>query len=120
MSGINLHEEWMKDPEYRQAHAEEELIVRVAIHVIRRRHELGLTQAQLAEKMGKGQAWIARVENGRENLTLRTVGKLAFALELEDGGQLTTPTEEPRAERGRRGRRDTVRGVGGSSAKDIP
>ena|SRR5687767_7682474 len=108
MAGINLHERWMKDPEYRKVHAEEELIVRVAIHVIRRRHELGLTQAQLAEKMGKGQAWIARVENGYENLTLRTVGKLAFALELEDGGQLTTPTEEARAEPKKRGGRAAV------------
>jgi predicted transcriptional regulator len=83
MAAINLHKMWMKDPEYRRAHFEGEPILRVAIHVIRFRNEAGLTQEELAERMKKKQSWISRVEAGWENLTLKTLGQLAYALEKD-------------------------------------
>ena len=79
-----FHLDQMKDPEYRRAHAEEELTTRVAIQVRRYRRALALTQQQLADRMEKRRSWIARVELGDENLTLRSVGQFAYALELED------------------------------------
>ena len=97
-----LHEDWMKDPEYRRAHAEEELTTRVAIHVRRRRRALGWTQEQLAKHMGKRRAWIGRVELGDENLTLRSVGQFAYALELENPAALLRPVDEEPAPRSRR------------------
>jgi len=44
--------------------------------------------------MGKRRAWIARVEVGDENLTLRSVGQFAYALELEDPVALLEPVDK--------------------------
>lgn len=85
MGAINLRERWMKDPEYRRAHFEGEPALRVAIHVIRFRNEAGLTQVELAQRMKKKQSWISRVEAGEENLTLKTLGQLAYALDKDPG-----------------------------------
>ncbi len=83
-----------KDPEYRLAYAEEDAIARVAIHVLRIRHDLGLKQAELAERIGKDQAWVSHLEAGDENITLRTLAQLAFALE-RDVAELLAPVTEP-------------------------
>lgn len=83
MGVVNPRERWMKDPEYRRAYFEGQPIFRVAIHVIRFRNEAGLTQEELAERMKKKQSWISRVEAGWENLTLKTLGQLAYALEKD-------------------------------------
>lgn len=83
MGAVNLREMLMRNPEYRRAHFEGEPILRVAVHVIRFRNEAGLTQEGLADRMAKKQSWISRVEAGEENLTLKTLGQLAYALEKD-------------------------------------
>ncbi|HXY68733.1 MAG TPA: helix-turn-helix transcriptional regulator [Gemmatimonadales bacterium] len=45
------------------------------------RASLGLTQAELARRMGTQQAKVARIERGLENLRLETLARLAAALE---------------------------------------
>lgn len=48
------------------------------------REELGMTQAQLAERSGLSQSMIADIENGRRsNLTLPTIFKLAEGLNCQ-------------------------------------
>lgn len=47
-----------------------------------RRHR-GLTQLQLAERLGSSQSAIARIEQGGQNLTLELLGRLSAALESE-------------------------------------
>src|SRR4051794_7494848 len=47
-----------------------------------RRHH-GLTQSQLAERLGTSQSAIARIESGNQNLTLDLLGRLSAALESE-------------------------------------
>jgi UDP-N-acetylglucosamine 1-carboxyvinyltransferase len=47
-----------------------------------RRHR-GLTQLQLAERLGTSQSAIARIEQGGQNLTLELLGRLSAALESE-------------------------------------
>src|ERR687889_398424 len=47
-----------------------------------RRHR-GLTQQQLAERLGTSQSAVARIEQGGQNLTLELLGRLPEALELE-------------------------------------
>lgn len=41
-----------------------------------------LTQKQLAEKIGVRQQYIAKIEDGEENLSLETIGKLLIALNI--------------------------------------
>ncbi len=46
------------------------------------REKAGLSQAQLAEKLGTDQASISRIERGQRNITLETLAKLAKVLGL--------------------------------------
>jgi transcriptional regulator with XRE-family HTH domain len=48
-----------------------------------RRVELGLSQGQLAERAGTGQAVVSRVESGRTLPTLSVLQRLASALDCD-------------------------------------
>ncbi len=75
----DLHKKWMKSPQYRKAFAalEEEFVLASAM--IDARSRAGLTQAQLAKKMGTTQPVVARLESGRVIPTMRTLQRLAQA-----------------------------------------
>lgn len=78
-----LHQELSTDEEYRRAYAEEELIHRVAERVYKLRKRRGWSQSELAARLDTQQPAIARLEGGFDNLTLRRVAALAYALECE-------------------------------------
>lgn len=48
-----------------------------------RRKELKLTQKQLAEKLGREQSYIARVENGKADIQLSTFFRIATVLGIQ-------------------------------------
>lgn len=48
-----------------------------------RRKELKLTQRQLAEKVGKGQSYIARVESGKADIQLSSFFRIATVLGIQ-------------------------------------
>jgi ribosome-binding protein aMBF1 (putative translation factor) len=48
--------------------------------VIRRRGQLGLSQAELAERMGTSHSAISRIESGQHPTTVQTLRRLADAL----------------------------------------
>lgn len=56
---------------------------RIAMIMLDRMDELGLTQKLLAERMGCSQQYISRVLKGTENLSIETISKIESALELE-------------------------------------
>jgi ribosome-binding protein aMBF1 (putative translation factor) len=72
--------------------------------VIGKRTELGLTQEQLAEKMGTSHSVISRLESGQHRFSFATMRKLAKALdthlvygfqdEAPDAGSGRTPKRE--------------------------
>ena len=43
----------------------------------------GLTQAQLAELMGVHEKYIGVIENGKQNITIKTLNSIANALNVE-------------------------------------
>lgn len=47
---------------------------------LRRRAE-GMTQKDIAEKLGRDPAWVSRALSGPKNWTMRTMGELAHALD---------------------------------------
>ena len=57
----------------------------VGARIKRRRKELGLTQAQLADKAGVNQGYLSQIETGRANGRPRTIDALAVALDLPQG-----------------------------------
>lgn len=69
-----------RQPEVRLA-LDNDALFQVAESLIYLRKHRRLTQATLAKKMGTSQAKVARIEGGRENVTLRTLEKAVVALE---------------------------------------
>lgn len=74
-----LHQRWMKEPKYRKAYAALEDEFALAKAVIAARNRAGLTQTELARKMGTTQPVVARMEGGRIQPSLRTLQRLAQA-----------------------------------------
>src|ERR1700733_10476608 len=75
----DLHKKWMKEPKYRKAFEalEEEFVLASAIIDVRNR--AGMTQHELARKMGTTQPVVARLESGRSRPSMRTLERLADA-----------------------------------------
>lgn len=71
--------EWRKDPAYVAAYEALEDEFALASAVIGARAQAGLTQEELAERMGTSQSAIARLESGRSRPTTTTLAKLAAA-----------------------------------------
>jgi predicted transcriptional regulator len=67
------------DPEYAQAFADMEEEFTLARELIKARIRSGLTQKQLAEKMGTTQSSIARIESGSSLPSLRSLKRYATA-----------------------------------------
>lgn len=61
-----LHKKWMKQPKYRQAYEALEEEFALASALIDARKRAGLTQNELARKMGTTQPVVARRETGRD------------------------------------------------------
>ena len=76
--------EKLRDPEERKAYAKVRKGVFLAFKIHRLRQDLGITQAQLARRMGTSQQAISRLESGEyEGFTLRTLEKVAAAMGAE-------------------------------------
>lgn len=73
----------MKDPEFKKGYDDLELEFSLISAIIDRRIKDGLTQKQLAEKIGTKQSAIARFESGTYNPSLLFIKKLAQALGLK-------------------------------------
>lgn len=72
-----LHQEWLRDSEYREAYEALEPEFSLVREVIAARVRAGLTQEQLAQRMGTTQSAIARLEGGRTSPSIKTLKKLA-------------------------------------------
>jgi ribosome-binding protein aMBF1 (putative translation factor) len=67
---------------YREAQERLAPYEQLARIVIRRRLDLGLTQEQLAERMGTSHSAISRIESGQHSTSVQTLQRLATALEM--------------------------------------
>lgn len=72
----------LQDIETREAYEELKWRYRIGQVITKRRHELNLSQRDLAGKCGLKQPQIVRLEQG-ENVSLDTLQKIASSLELE-------------------------------------
>lgn len=79
-----IHEQDMRDPEYRAEYERTKLANEVAIKVIQYRVTHGLSQSQLARKIpGMKQSHVSRLEAGDHEPKLSTLARLASALGLD-------------------------------------
>ncbi len=54
----------------------------IALKMLNKMEQLGLSQQALAERMGCSQQYVSKILKGRENLTLDTLSKIEKALDL--------------------------------------
>lgn len=74
-------DELAADPEYGAMYAEEAAKKELWLQLVEARHAAGLTQAQLAKRLGVSQAQVARVEKrGYDSLTLNSLRRYVAAL----------------------------------------
>ena len=76
----DVKRELLKDPEVKRGYDALELEYSIIEQVIRKRLEKGLSQKQLAEKIGTKQSAIARLEGGTTNPSVAFLEKVSKAL----------------------------------------
>jgi len=69
-----------KDPRWAEAYAKADIEVRLALQIAKAREKARMTQGQLAKAVGTTQSVISRIEAGNQNLTVRTLSKIAAVL----------------------------------------
>lgn len=74
-----ISDEWRKDPEFMREYEALEEEFALATALIKARADAGLTQEQLAERMGTTQSAVARLEGGRSRPSTTTLAKVAKA-----------------------------------------
>lgn len=81
MNDLQQHiQDSLKDPEFSRVWAESEVSYEITRQIIALRLQRGLTQKEVAQRVGTTQSVIARIENGEQNISLKTLTKLANAL----------------------------------------
>lgn len=75
--------EALKDPEVYKHYMDLELEYNIAVAVIEKRLEKGMTQAELAKKIGTKQSAISRLESGSYNPSVNFLEKVAKALDSD-------------------------------------
>lgn len=76
-----LQLELEENSEYRQEYRKQKPYYDLVLEIIGARKRLGLTQQQLADRVGTHQSNISRIESGEHDLRLSTLVAIAEALE---------------------------------------
>src|SRR5712692_7841364 len=75
-----LRRKWMKDPKFRAEYRRIGPDMELAFTLSEARRKAGLTQAELASRMGTSQAAVARIESGRGAPKWSTIERYARAV----------------------------------------
>lgn len=75
----DIKKRWSKDPAFRREYDALQEEFDIALELIRARARAGLTQTQVAERMGTTQSVVARLESGAAKPSLRTLERYARA-----------------------------------------
>jgi predicted transcriptional regulator len=75
-----LKEAWMKDPAFRAEYERLKPEFALALALIKARERAGMTQAQVARRMGTTQSVVARIESGQNPPNLKTLERYADAV----------------------------------------
>lgn len=97
---LGRFEDWlreeMKDPRFRRGYAKERRSVFLAYRILELRQRVGISQNEVARRMGTSQQAVARLESGKyHGFTLKTLEKIAGALGAELVIDLKRPARRP-------------------------
>ncbi len=74
-----LKNQWMRNSEFTKEYEALELEYKIALELIKARSKAGLSQKEVAQRMGTTQSVIARLESGAILPTVKTLNKYAQA-----------------------------------------
>jgi ribosome-binding protein aMBF1 (putative translation factor) len=97
---LGKFEDWLKkelrDPRFRRGYDQEKRALFLSYRILTLREKLGLSQKEMARRMGTSQQAVARLESGEyEGFTLKTLEKVAEALGAELVVDLRRPARKP-------------------------
>jgi len=69
--------EKLKNPKFRRQYDEYGKQLEIAYQILKLRKQRGISQAELAKKIGTKQSNVARMETGQQNFTTDTLQKIA-------------------------------------------
>jgi len=93
-----LKKQWMQDTETREAYEARAYEFEIARSLIEARSDAGLTQAEVAKRMGTTQSAIARIEGGSQLPSMKSVIRYAAAIGARPVLQLVRETQKSRAD----------------------
>jgi ribosome-binding protein aMBF1 (putative translation factor) len=67
----------LKDPEFKKYYDEYGKQLEISYQILKLRKKKGISQAELAKKIGTKQSNIARIEAGKQNFSINTLEKIA-------------------------------------------
>ncbi|OGS28029.1 MAG: hypothetical protein A2297_02065 [Elusimicrobia bacterium RIFOXYB2_FULL_48_7] len=70
----------LRNPEFKKAYKKEDFLVRVAVEIASAREEKHMSQKELAKKMHTSQQAISRIEQGKQNVSIGMIEKIAEVL----------------------------------------
>lgn len=70
----------LKDPEFKRMYDEYGRQLEIAYQILQLRKKKGLSQAELAKRIGTKQSNVARIEAGQQNFSIETLEKIAGVL----------------------------------------
>ncbi|MGV6840444.1 MAG: helix-turn-helix domain-containing protein [Planktomarina sp.] len=76
----DLKTEWMNDPEFKVEYKALDAEFTLARQLITARTEAGLTQEQVAKRMGTRQSEVSRIEAARQNISIAKLQSYADAV----------------------------------------
>ena len=79
----DVKKRFLADPEFRKEYEALKPEFELIESIVRRRMELDMTQKELADKLGTGQAAVSRLEGGNTNPTLTSLAEIAEALDSD-------------------------------------
>lgn len=75
---------WLAESdENRRQFAQAELILKVTNTIWKAMKQQGISNKELADRLGKNRSFVTQILDGERNMTLRTLSDVARALELE-------------------------------------
>lgn len=81
----------------------ERVVYEITEQIHQRMEEIGISRAELAERLNSGKPYVTKILRGNSNFTLQSLEKIAQALEFEGGVEvrfLGKQSDHPRRERG--------------------
>lgn len=77
-----LHQQDLKDPQYRAAWARTSIAAAIAVEVVRYRANNNLSQTAMAKHLSMSQPQLARIERGDHTPTIHTLARLADLMDV--------------------------------------